>query len=134
MPRPAFGARSDWSRLHRLVLLGRRAGLENGVADEITSCIAHCARYRTTQLVLRGQYRVATRTEATSGLDHEEIAQRILMRGERGATFLDQSLRACKHTSRREELDRHVGQSLELLLSLDDLRSIMLNDALRRRV
>ena len=48
--------------------------------------------------------------------------------------ILDQSLCAREDAASGEELDRHVGESLELLLSFDDLGAVMLNDTLCYRV
>src|SRR5438045_4625580 len=55
------------------------------------------------------------------------------MVGHRTAALLDESLSARENTSGREKLDRHVGETLELLLAFDDLRAIVLDDALGSR-
>src|SRR5438477_9193988 len=55
------------------------------------------------------------------------------MFGHRTAALLDESLSARENASGREKLDRHVSETLELLLALDDFRAIVLDDALGSR-
>jgi len=76
------------------------------------------------QLILGRLNGFAARSKATTGLDDEQFAQLDLVRRERDAAFFDEPLCSREHAASGEELDGHVRQPLELLLSFDDLREI----------
>src|SRR3954467_8187093 len=131
MPRRTFVAVSGARRSCLLFGdLGRRASLENGVGDEIAASRAHGMRDVSSHLVLRRLNGFATRPKPTTRLDDEQIAELDLVLGERDTTLFDESLRPREHATGSEELDGHIRQPLELLLSLDDVGSIMLDHAL----
>ena len=73
------------------------------------------------------------RAEPAPRLDDEQVAQRELALAPGLAALVEQPLRAREHARRREQLDRHVGQPLELLLPLDDLLPVRADHAARPR-
>src|SRR5690348_18193246 len=111
-----------------------RAGLENRVRHEVATGLPHGPRDGASKLVLRRLQRFSIRSETTSCLDDKEITQLDLALTDCDAAFFDQPLRTREYAACRKELDRHIGEALELLLSLHDVRAIDLNDALGDRV
>src|SRR3954469_2331516 len=108
--------------------------LENRVRDAVTCIAPHALRHLTPSLVLDGLQRVARRAKSAPGFDDEQVTQVELACTRLLAALIDQRLGARERARRREKLDRHVGQALELLLPVDDLAAIVPDDALRRRV
>src|SRR5688500_1324422 len=72
------------------------------------------------------------RPEPQPRLDAEQVAQRKLPHARLRATLIDQPLRARDRARRREQLDPHVGETLERLLALDDLALVRPDRPVRR--
>src|SRR6185295_11891309 len=108
--------------------------VENRVRDAVTCIAPHTLRHLTPRLVLRGLERAARRPKTAPRLYDEQIAQVQLARAAVDAALLDQRLRSRERACRGEQLDRHVGQPLQLLLPLDDLSAIVPDETLGRRL
>src|SRR4051794_18638947 len=118
---------TTWLRVRAPPRVGRVSirQLEKRVRHAVTCIPSHPLRHFATCVVLRRQQRVASRAKSPARFHDEEIAEVELAFALLQATLVDERLGARERARGREQLDRHVGKTLELLLSLDDLLAMV---------